>query len=236
MERERPYSELLPQELNKEFHRLFGLVSAFPVSMLGTIIGDESTEMTDEEQAFYREILEDLRNRMSHYPHEEMTIEEVEADLGYSRELFIQQAKGAAAQEKRMTFGATLLVKLEDFMPFVKGTDSFKEYMRREMKRCIRDGVREGGRSHWLYGDDELGGVFHPESVENIEEKSFQIFSQDIAWYGVSPFIGRVFEADYDKDQAYRSTVDLGRKWKPEFIERYKRVPLDERGQEIQIL
>jgi len=242
MEQERPYSELQPPELNKEFHRLFGLVSAIQISMLGTIIGDDSTEMTDDEHTAFHGILQRLKNpryvdTVLGNPFEGMTTEEIEASLSESeREIYIGQAKGAVAMERRMTFGATLLVKLEDFMPFIQGTDSFKQgYIPREMRRCIRDGVSEGGKDHWLYGNDELGGIFHPKTVGGIEERSLQIFSQDIAWYGVSPFIGRVFEADYDNDQVYRDMVDLGRRWKPEFIEMYKRAPLDMRGQDIQI-
>lgn len=239
---ERDYSQLQPTELNDEYHKLFGLLPAIEISMAGTITGSDSLEMDETELPFYQRILQDLKDldntaTVFGNPYAGMTLEEIDARIGSSRNMFIQQAKGAAAMARRMTFGATILVKLEDFTPYVKGTDSFKEYMCREMRRCIRDGTRDGGRGHWLYGDDILGGVFHPQAVEPIEEKSFQIFSQDIAWYGLDPMgiMGRLFDADYDNDPNYREIVDLGRAWKPHFLERYGRVPIDLYGQEIQI-
>lgn len=242
MEQERPYSELQPAELNDEFHKLMGLVSANQISLMGTIMGEESIEMTDQEQAYYLGILESMKTNeraglFGGNPYAAMTLGEIDTSLNEdTREAFIAQAKGAAAMERRMTFGATLLVKLGELMPFVQGTDSFKEYIPREMRRCIRDGINEGGKSHWLYGDD-TGGMFHPVAVEPIEEKSFQIFANDIEWYGLDPMMvmGRLFEADYQKDPVYREMVDLGRRWKPQFVERYSRAPIDVHGQEIQI-
>lgn len=235
---ERYYLGMQPSGLNEEFHKLMGLISANQISLMGTIMGEESTEMTEEEQAYYLGRLENMKaDDADINPYARMTLEQIDASLDDdTKAVFIDQAKGEAAMERRMTFGASLLVKLEEFMPFVQGTASFREYIPREFKRAIRNGISEGGKDHWLYGD-KLGGIFHPVSVEAIEEKSLQIFAADIAWYGKDPMmmVGTIFEADYDNDPVYREMVDSGRRWKLDFVEKYKRVLLDVRGQEIQI-
>ena len=86
LEQEKPYSELQPQELNDEFHKLFGLASAIQISMLGTIIGDESTDLADNELPFYHGILQSLKDQeggglVFGNPYAGMTVEEIDAGL-----------------------------------------------------------------------------------------------------------------------------------------------------------
>ena len=242
---ERDYPQLPPQELNEEFHKLFGAISARPISMLGTIMDDDSLEMTDEEQAEYDKTLETLRqdyeltDKIFGMHRQFRNLDEVEATLDDSlRSILIGQAKGDVAREKRAKsfYSAAIMVKLGGLMPYVRGTDSFKDYIRREIGRYIMEGISDGGKGHWLYGDEQ-GGIFADESVEGIEERSIQIFSADINWYGLDPLMimGRMFEADYDNDPNYRGMVDLGRKWKQEFNEKYGRQPVDVYSQEIKI-
>lgn len=233
MAQERDYSLLPPDALNSEFRMLFVAAPAVGMSVLGTLMEESSTEMTDEQRVVYLEELTAYRDEIYHG----MTLEEVEEQLGENeRELIIEQAKGEAARRGRDNsfYNAALLNKLEPFMPFVQGTSSFKEYIRREMKRITIDGIGRDGQDHWLYGDD-LGGIFHHQSAPPLEAKSFQMFASDINWYGVSPIVGRVFEPSYEDDPIYKSAVDLGRQWKIEFQERYQRVPLDVHGREITI-
>lgn len=225
MTRERDLAQLSPVELNLEFRRLFQAIPAVEISMLGTIMdsGGESVslEMTDLERESFQYLFPDTDKR------------ELDED---TLEMFVEMAKGHAVTRRRADsmYGAAIMTKLEPLIPFVKGTGSFNEYIRREVSRCIRDGIGNEGKDHWLYGG-ELGGIFNSESVEQIEEVSIQIFHGDVKWYGRSPMppFPQMFEADYDNDPNYRSIVDLGRKWKKEFVEKYKRVPTDVRAGEI---
>lgn len=218
MENER-IEQRSPRELNKEFRDL--LASAPSVQIAGTLKFDEPwhgvSDLKHNEFTDFRELVEEEYFR-THY---EPVL--YKGDFIYEAWSKIIEAKVLERKRLDFRYRADILLKLPPLLPFIKGTESFANFfIPRELRRLMIEGVSYAGQNHYLYGDEQ-GGIFNDDSVGEIEEHSFQVFEGDI----------RMLTTDYDIGTTYRWLVDMGRVWKPEFIDKYKRVPMNTRGEEI---
>lgn len=212
MEREKPNRS--PQELNAEFRKILDALPRTSEQPVG-----ENLEMDTGERAMLDSLV----------PSEELDYD----PTGVVREIWVSLAKDEVAKNRRANslYGGILMSKFEELRPFIQGTEAFRERLPDELRLFIRIG------GHWgdYYYGDENGGIFHPESVRPVEEKSYQELYQRVRWFGKGIFFDPSWrELDYANEPAYQNMVSFGRRWKGEFVQKYGYAPLDVFGREIE--
>lgn len=225
MEKERG-EQRIPRELNNEFRKLLASAPSVQLGVRGLVFDDPwegASNLKHNEGVRYEELV-----KVRSFSKDPLLILDAWTDM-ISREVLKRERLDSR-------YRVDVLSKLSPLIPFIKGTESFRSFfVPRELGRVLIDGISHAGQDHYFYGDDR-GGIFNDDSVREIEERSFQVFIDDIKSHEV-PHLrpGTRDVKAYNNTLIYEELVDRGREWGMEFIGKYSRFPLDKNGGELQI-